>query len=345
MTPFGSTPPAMTTFGSVPPSMTPFGCTPPAMTTFGSSPTARSFGGGNIDSWAASGEPRNNPLGGTMPSLSRPMFGTTPPARLGDPTASAEGRRPGMPPGTPPISSAAAAAQSLDVSVDTAFEMLGLKAPVLKNASVDQGERFIQAISGEKKAIPGWSGQPGTMRSWLKLLAYWETETTVPKERWGLRLYQSFPEGSQPRKIADQVPMNDLLTVQGYGLVLSALLAKYRPYLEVAGPTSIDRFLYHGERAKGESFANYIAAKEVARQEMESHLQERLCERVAGRVLLRHANLTEFQREMMALKEQGQMWTFDQVITLLRPLDRPELLAQAAGAELGVQAAKHYTQS
>ena len=179
------------------------------------------------------------------------------------------------------------------------------------------------------------------MRSWLKLLAYWETETTVPKERWGLRLYQSFPEGSQPRKIADQVPMNDLLTVQGYGLVLSALLAKHRPYLEVAGPTSIDHFLYHGERAKGESFANYIAAKKVARQEMESHLQERLCERVAGRVLLRHANLTEFQREMMALKEQGQMWTFDQVITLLRPLDRPELLAQAAGAELGVQAAKH----
>ena len=75
---------------------------------------------------------------------------------------------------------------------------------------------------------------------------------------------------------------------------------------------------------------------------MESHLQERLCERVAGRVLLRHANLTEFQREMMALKEQGQMRTFDQVIALLRPLDRPELLAQAAGAELGVQAAKHY---
>ena len=44
---------------------------------------------------------------------------------------------------------------------------------------------------------------------------------------------------------------------------------------------------------------------------------------------------------MLALKEQGQLWTFDEVSPLLRPLDRPELLSQAAGAELGNSAAKH----
>ena len=136
--------------------------------------------------------------------------------------------------------------------------------------------------------------------------------------------------------------MNDLLSDKGYGLILTALMAKYQPYLEVAGPTSIDKFFYTGERGKSETFANYVAAKEVARQEMESHLQERLCERIAGRVLLRHANLTEWQRELMALREQNQLLTFDQIAALLRPLDRPELLAQAAGAELGAQAAKHY---
>ncbi|CAE7766571.1 GIP [Symbiodinium sp. CCMP2592] len=97
--------------------------------------------------------------------------------------------------------------------------------------------------------------------------------------------------------------MTDLLTIHGYGLVLSALMAKYRPCLDVSCIM---------QRAKAESFANYVAAKEVARQEMED-----------GR-------------------EQGQMWTFDQVVALLRPLDRLKLLAQAAGAELGAQASKRY---
>ena len=180
------------------------------------------------------------------------------------------------------------------------------------------------------------------MRSWLKLLAYWEIESTVPKEKWGLRLYQSFPEGSKPRQIADQIGMQDLLSVDGYSLVLSAVIAKYRPFLEVAGPAAIDRFLYSGERAKGESFANYIAAKEVARQEVENHLQEPLNDKVAGRVLLRQANLTEFQHELMALRDHSQLLSFDQVASLLRPLDRPALLAQAAGSALGTASTRSY---
>ena len=80
----------------------------------------------------------------------------------------------------------------------------------------------------------------------------------------------------------------------------------------------------------------------MARQELELHLQEKLSEKVAGRILLRHSNLSDFQREMLALKDQTQLLTFDQVASLLRPLDRPELLAQAAGSELGPHGAKHF---
>ncbi|CAE7227243.1 unnamed protein product, partial [Symbiodinium necroappetens] len=207
---------------------------------------------------------------------------------------------------------------------------------------MDQGERFIQAITGEKRSIPTWSGQPATFRSWLKLLAVWESETTLARDRWGLRLFQSFPESSQPRKIADQIPMQDLLSERGYGYILTQLMAKYKPFLDIAAPAAIDRFLFTGERGKGESFATFIANKEVARQELELHLQERLSEKVAGRILLRQSNLSDFQREMLALKDQAQLLTFDQVASLLRPLDRPELLAQAAGSELGPQGAKHF---
>ena len=241
------------------------------------------------------------------------------------------------------FTSAAAAAASLgaqyphattappvgSTKVRSAFEVLGVGPPARSAVNLDQGERFIQAISGEKRPLPTWNGQPATMRSWLKLLAYWEIESTVPREKWGLRLYQSFPEGSKPRQIADQIGMQELLSAGGYSLVLSSIIAKYRPFLKVAGPAAIDRFLYTGERAKGESFANYIAGKEVARQEVESHLQERLNDNVAGRVLLRPANLSEFQRELLALRDHSQLLTFDQVAAILRPLDRPELRAQA----------------
>ena len=247
---------------------------------------------------------------------------------------------------------AAAATQSLDgfmnpsssptTKVTSAFDVLGVPAPKGAKAPPDQGERFIQAITGERKSIPGWNGQPGTLRSWLKLLAYWETETTLSRDKWGLRLYQSFPEGSQPRKIADQIPMGELLKESGYDKVLTVLMQKYRPYLEVAGPAAVDKYFYTGERGKGETFANYIANKEVLRQDLESHLNEALNDKVAGRILLRHANLSEFQREMVSLRDQASLMGFDQVAAMLRPLDRPELLAQAAGAELGQGASKHF---
>ena len=87
---------------------------------------------------------------------------------------------------------------------------------------------------------------------------------------------------------------------------------------------------------------NYIASRKVLRQDLELQLQERLSERVAGRILLRQANLNDFQRELLALKDHSQLLTFDQVAAFLRPLDRPELLAQAAEAELGAQGAKHF---
>ena len=85
------------------------------------------------------------------------------------------------------FTSAAAAAASLgaqnlnattappngSAKVTSAFEVLGVGPPARSAVNLDQGERFIQAISGEKRPLPTWNGQLATMRSWLKLLAYW----------------------------------------------------------------------------------------------------------------------------------------------------------------------------
>ena len=184
-----------------------------------------------------------------------------------------------------------------------------------------------QALTGERKNIPSWNGSANTLRSWLKLLALWEYETQIPMDKRGVKLLQSFPEDSQPRRIADTIPTNILLSPAGYGAILSALFEKYAPFLEASAPRSIDRFLFEGERQKGESFSSYIASKQLARQEMESQMGERISDRLCGRILLKQACLNDLQREMLLLRGPI-LRTFDEVATLLRALDRPEALVR-----------------
>ena len=188
-----------------------------------------------------------------------------------------------------------------------------------------------QALTGEKRSIPVWNGHPSTLRSWLKLLALWEHESQMPLERRGVKLLQSFAEGSEPRRIADTVPMQTLLSPQGYSAVLSAIYDKYFPYLEASAPKAIDRFLFEGERQKSESFTAFIASKQLARQEMETQMGETISDRLCGRILLRQAGLSDFQREMLMLRGPV-LRTFDEVATMLRTLDRPEMLAKAQGS-------------
>ena len=152
----------------------------------------------------------------------------------------------------------------------------------------------------------------------------------------GIKLLQSFPENSQPRRIADTVPTHVLLSPAGCGAILTALHEKYAPFLEACGPQAIDKFLFEGERAKNESFSSYIAAKELARQEMEAQLGERISEKLCGRIFLRQATLTEMQREMVMLSGPA-LRTFTEVASLLRPLDRPEMLVRGEA-----QSSKHY---
>ena len=267
-------------------------------------------------------------------SFASPIFTPPPPTRSNyEPNRFAQGYA---------NTSAAAAANSLsgsaprrsseDKKVSSAFDVLGLAPPQTTRPHQDQGERFIAAMMGESKNIPSWNGMPNTLRSWLKMLACWEAETTLPRERWGMKLYQSFPETSQPRKISDQIPMGELLSAAGYDSILTALMRKYRPFLEVAAPASVDRFFFQGERAKGESFATFIAAKEVALQDLENNINEKLNDKVAGRILLRQSHLSDFQREMISLKDQSTLMTFDEVAAMLRPLDRPEMLCATSSA-------------
>ena len=214
--------------------------------------------------------------------------------------------------------------------VRSAFEMLGRRPPEDQgstgmNTSDAIVKALTMAVSGERKVLPAWSGNTSTLRAWLRQLSFWELDNQVPKHRWGVKLFQAFPEGSIPRRIAEGLPMEVVMSENGYGAILTAVLEKFKPYLDAAGPAAIDVYFYQGDRAKGETFANYISAKELARQEVESLVGERIPERIAGRVLLRQASLSEAQRETLAIKHNALL-TFEEVARALRPLDRPDAL-------------------
>ena len=144
--------------------------------------------------------------------------------------------------------------------VTSAFEMLGK--PVGVAASSDgmnnqetMMKALVAAISGDRKMLPSWNGGVETLRGWLKQLSLWELDNNLPKSRWGLKLLQSFSDGSPPRKIAETIDLNTLVSEHGYGAILTAILNKYSPFLEAAGPAAVEAFFYGSERSKNESFA------------------------------------------------------------------------------------------
>ena len=72
---------------------------------------------------------------------------------------------------------------------------------------------------------------------------------------------------------------------------------------------------------------------------MELQMGEVVNDKLCGRILLKHANLNDLQREMLLLR--GPMLRpFDEIANLLRPLDRPEMLARAQ--ESGSSSSRNY---
>ncbi|CAE7834242.1 Adck5 [Symbiodinium necroappetens] len=214
--------------------------------------------------------------------------------------------------------------------VQSAFELLGRKPPTTQGQlGMETSDAIVKAltmaVSGERKFIPSWGGGASTLRAWLKQLSFWELDNHVPKNRWGVKLFQALPQNSIPRRIAEGLPMEVITSERGYGAILTAILEKFKPYLEAAAPAAVDAFFFQGDRGRNETFPSFIAAKELARQEVENLSGERVPDKIAGRILLKQANLTESQRENMAIKHNALL-SFEDVARALRPLDRPDAL-------------------
>ena len=222
--------------------------------------------------------------------------------------------------------------------------MLGKPVQSVPASSADPQEVMLKALtaalSGDRKSLPSWNGDVSTLRPWLRQLTLWEMDNNLPKQKWGLKLLQAFSDQSPPRRIAETVDLPTLTSEAGYSAILTAIMTKYGPYLEAAGPAAIETFFYGTERSRSENLSSYVAAKEVALQEMEAHLGEKLPGRIAGRILLRHANLSDAQREAMAVKYNALL-TFEQAAAALRPLDRPDALVQKVAKTFATSSGHH----
>jgi hypothetical protein len=64
---------------------------------------------------------------------------------------------------------------------------------------------------------------------------------------------------------------------------------------------------------------------------MEMQMGEKISERLARRVLLKHSNVNDLQRELLMLRSPI-LRTFEDIANLLRTLDRPEMLNRAQGS-------------
>ena len=84
--------------------------------------------------------------------------------------------------------------------------------------------------------------------------------------------------------------------------------------------------MFTGERGRGETFAIFVARKELQKQELESQIGEAFSPLVAGRILIRQANLTDLQKEVISLKSQV-LRSVDEIANSLRSLDRLEALS------------------
>ena len=119
--------------------------------------------------------------------------------------------------------------------VTSAFEAMGKAMPssstTAHGASVTNEQllaKLVDAVSGDRKLpIPTWDGTPSGLRGWLRQLSFWETESNLPREKWGVRLFQSL--SGEARKIAETVSTDVLLTADGYSAVLTALVNKFQP--------------------------------------------------------------------------------------------------------------------
>ena len=74
---------------------------------------------------------------------------------------------------------------------------------------------------------------------------------------------EALPTGTLSRVMAVTIPDEQLLTVEGYVLILKKILTAHQAYLEAELEKATLEFLHARAREKGELFTTYVAYLEL----------------------------------------------------------------------------------
>ena len=120
------------------------------------------------------------------------------------------------------------------------------------SANWKQVAKDLAAQQG-KKECPGWDGkEPGrTLRGWLRMQLRWQMRTPSPPDQWGVLLLEALPPGTLSRAMAETIPDAELLTTEGYILILKKILQAHQAYLEAELEKAAIEFLHARPREKG----------------------------------------------------------------------------------------------
>ena len=83
---------------------------------------------------------------------------------------------------------------------------------------------------------------------------------------------EALPVGSLSRAMAETIPDAQLLTTDGYVLILKKILTAHQAYLEAELEKATIEFLHARAREKGELFTTYVAYFELLGRELDQQL-------------------------------------------------------------------------
>ena len=118
-----------------------------------------------------------------------------------------------------------------EIEGDLLRRMIG---PDPMNVDSPQVNQFYNYDRGDKDPVPKWNGSniAKMLKPWCRDLRLWRAETSVPRNKHGLKLFRSFEAGSWLKSAADRVPEEMLVTGDAWRLIMMEILKVCKPYLD-----------------------------------------------------------------------------------------------------------------
>ena len=168
---------------------------------------------------------------------------------------------------------------------------------------------------------PHWDGEKPEqlLKPYLKEMSLWLKTTDTPKKRQGMAI-MGYASGKL-KQIIDALEEDQIVDDSGGMLVMEHIQKQYQHYVDKRLPIAIDRVLYSRDayRSQNEGMLEYLARKKTLFIELDREKCV-LPQEAKGYLLLKHANLSEKQRDRIDTWCEGN-YDLERIADFLRKLE------------------------